>query len=525
MAGAVADARSPGRWLDEGSEQTGVLTRRDWTACALLAAGALVIRAIGLDSGLWLDEINGILAWMRPPLSEILTVYKGDGQHPLYALLGHASILLFGEHAWSVRLPAALFGAATVPMLYVLGRRVASRREALFAAMLLAVSYHHVWFSQNARGYTILTFFVLVGTYFLVRGLNEGRKIWFIGYGIAMALGAYTHITVVFPAIAQFLVVVWVVWRQRMDWRAPLIGFATAAAITLLLYAPILKQVIEWFLFRSSNFEGISTPSWAIGEAVRILRRGVIGGASAAIGVVAIAAGGLVFMMGMISYARRSGIVFALMTLPFLTTFAGALLARATMYPRFFFFLLPFAILMIVRGLDQAGSWVMRRRGGRGSAPANAHATRDERLSGAAPAHGLILGSALNLAAIAAFALSLSANYRYPKQDFGGAVRYVERNRQPNEMVMVAGAATGPVQLYYERAWPEVRSPAAIDSLVGSGTAGYWLMYTFPRYIAIGAPDLMRRIDETCGEREVFPGTVGGGDIIVCRVTREPQRS
>jgi hypothetical protein len=92
-----------------------------------------------------------------------------------------------------------------------------------------------------------------------------------------------------------------------------------------------------------------------------------------------------------------------------------------------------------------------------------------------------------------------------------------------DESVLLAGAVRGPVQEYYERTWPVVESPAAITSLAGSG--GYWIMYTFPRYIEFEFPDLMRHIDAVCATREVFPGTVGDGDIIVCHVPAESRPS
>lgn len=479
--------------------------RRDVWICVTLALIAFAARIIGLNGGLWLDEINGILDWMRPDYGEILTVYKGDGQHPLYALLGHTSIVLFGEHPWSVRLPAAVFGAACVPALYVLGRYVSTRREAIIASLLLAFSYHHVWFSQNARGYTMLTFFVLLGTYFLLRALAETRPGWYVAYGLAMAFGAYTHITVVFPALAHFLVALWSV--RRTGWRGPALGFGVAGGLTLLLYAPILRQVVWWFLFRPSNFEGVSTPAWALGEAIRILQRGIPGGATAALGLLALVAGGLILLAGAHGYWRQSRIVFALFMLPVLTTFAGALLARGTMYPRFFFFLLPYAILMVVRGFEVTASWPRRVTG-----PSASAAMRGRRI-----ANGLAAG------AILAFALSLGANYRYPKQDFGGAVAYIESNREANESVLLAGAVQGPIQQYYERTWPAVESPAAIDSIAGAG--GYWLMFTFPRYLEHDSPALMSHIDEVCRTRQVFPGTVGDGDIVVCHVVAESRRS
>src|SRR5262245_62590525 len=134
---------------------------RPSTAIVLLTAVgalALVLRVIALDSQLWLDEMFTARLIREHAPAELFTVYGNDTNHVLYTALAGLSVSWFGEHAWSVRLPALLFGVASVPATYLLGSLVASRWEGIVAAMLLAVSYHHVWFSQNARGYTAVAF-------------------------------------------------------------------------------------------------------------------------------------------------------------------------------------------------------------------------------------------------------------------------------------------------------------------------------------------------------------------------------
>ncbi len=489
-----------------GAGSSAALDRRDALACVLLVGLALAVRLVGVNGGLWLDEINGLMDWMRPSFGEILTDWKGDGQHPLYALLAHASLVILGEEAWTVRLPAVLFGVATIPLLYALARHAGSRLEAVLAATLLAVSYHHVWFSQNARGYTTLTFFVLLATYCLVRALTDWRTRWFAGWGVAIALGAYTHLTVAFPAIAHVLVMLTVLLagrtrpEARARWRPAAIGAAIALGATLLLYAPILGEVVWWFLYRPSNFEGISTPSWALAEAVRVLRQGIAGVAGALIGVIALAAGGAVMLAGAASFARQSRTVLALFTLPAILTFAGTLIVRGTMYPRFFFYVLPFLVLIAVRGALRLPHLLLARQRDPGPWP-------------------LRPGTALAALMIVASAFSLPYNYRHPKQDFGGALAWVDAHRQPGEAVVLVGATVGPYQRFYGRDWAEVSSVAELER-AGHGEAGYWLLYTFTRFIEVRTPDLMAKIRESCAEPAVFPGTVGGGDISVCRVTK-----
>src|SRR5580700_10778271 len=95
-----------------------------WGWLAVLTILAAVLRTISLNRGLWLDEITFLVVTVRQPLARIITVFPGDTQHPLYSVLARLSILTFGEHVWSLRLPAVVFGVASVPALYFLAASI-----------------------------------------------------------------------------------------------------------------------------------------------------------------------------------------------------------------------------------------------------------------------------------------------------------------------------------------------------------------------------------------------------------------
>lgn len=171
---------------------------RPWMWAALLTILGAALRIIGLNKGLWWDEISFLINTVRHPLVEIITVFPGDTQHPLYSILARLSIDLFGEHPWSLRLPAMIFGTLSIPAIYMLGVAVSTQAEALIAAALLSVSYHHVWFSQNARGYTALAFWALLSTMFLLEGIRTGHRRPYVLYAVAASLGIYTHLTMTF---------------------------------------------------------------------------------------------------------------------------------------------------------------------------------------------------------------------------------------------------------------------------------------------------------------------------------------
>jgi hypothetical protein len=470
-----------------------LLRGRPWAVLAALTALAALLRSIGSNSGLWLDEIITLVESVRRPLSEIVTTFPGNNQHTLYSVLAHLSVQAFGEAPWSLRLPALVFGAATPAMLYLFSREFTERLEALLGALLMAVSYHAVWFSQNARGYTTLAFFALLSSWLLLRGLRRGRMGDFLGYGAACALGAYTHLTMVFMVLGQ-LVACALRLGLPLDragiarWRFPLFGFALAAIVTLALYAPLLLDVKRFFLERTMPPD-VATPAWA-GKA---LLSGLQLGLGTAVGALA---GALLFVVGLWSYYRQSALLAALFVLPGLFTVAAVLALRQPIFPRFLFFLSSFGVLIVVRGAIEIGAWLSGKRTQR-------------------PEPVTFLGLLLVAAMTAAAAASLPFDYRYPKQDFAGAMRFVDARREAGEPVLTAGGAVYPFREYYKRDWPGIRSAAELRD-VRARSKRVWMIYTLAEYIEADAPDLNRTLREDCRAAEVFRGTVAGGDVTVC---------
>jgi mannosyltransferase len=462
---------------------------------------ALVARVINLNSDYWADEIFALVFSFRLPVGEVVTTFMGDNHHPLYSVFGRVSLVAFGESPWSVRLPAVLFGVASVPAVYAVARLVASRIEALLACLILAVSYHHVWFSQNARGYTLSGLLALLSTWTLVRMLDRGswRLAW--AYALFAALAAYAHLTMIFVAVGQAIVAATAIalperGTRRVDWRVPASAFVLAAMFTVLLYGPMLNQVLQFFLHQPSDLVEKSTPSWALREGIRVLLLG-LGGAEAALAAIVLAAGAAAGALGLASMFRTNRSAALAFVLPPLVVFAGALMGRGTMYPRFFFFAAGTAIIVLVRGLF-ASAELLRRRWTRLPAPA--------------------VATACCVLVVGASAVSLRYNYQYPKQDFAGAMRYVLATKAPDDVVGFAGVPRDPYPAVYGQNWPTIESVDEINALRQRGRM--WLIYTFPRYLGVGAPDLSAIVERDCHERAVFRGTVGGGDMIIC--TFEP---
>jgi hypothetical protein len=466
------------------------LSSRTTVLVGVLVAVALGLRIYDLGDGLWYDEIETLVDHARLPVGEILTTYRSQNQHPLYGLLARLSMTVFGDGAFGLRLPAVLFGTASVWAVFALGRRVAGIREGVLAALLFTVSYHHVWFSQNARGYSGLLFFALVGTTLFHRLLtdpNAGRRA-VLGYGLVMALAAYTHVTAVFISIAHALVGIGILWRSGAAAGSPgrraAFGLGASAGIGLALYGPLLGQLLGTLV--GPNPYAADTvwerPGWMVLEVARGLARGLPGG------WLTLAVGLAVAGAGVVSYARADRALAALFVLPGVLT-AGAVIALGhNLWPRFFFFAMGFAVLIAIRGALVLGRAVAGAAG--------------ERIATA----GLVV-------AAAGSALTVPRAY-HPKQDYDGAARFVEARATADDAIGTTDLTNYPYRYYYRRSWPALTGAAALDSLE-RGHARTFVLTTFSIRLAAVHPDLWDRLSRGYDTAAVFPGTVGGGEIVV----------
>jgi hypothetical protein len=134
------------------------------------------MRVLLLDyKGMWVDETFSV--WLAShSIADMLDwVIKIDQHPPLYYLLLNSWIARYGDTPYYARLLSVLFGAGTIPIIYLIGKRMSGEVVGLTAAVFLALSPYHIYFAQEARMYTLLTFNAAVAIYALVRLLTDVR--------------------------------------------------------------------------------------------------------------------------------------------------------------------------------------------------------------------------------------------------------------------------------------------------------------------------------------------------------------
>ncbi|MGE0126714.1 MAG: glycosyltransferase family 39 protein [Blastocatellales bacterium] len=174
-----------------------VLRDKFWIALSLILLAGLLLRLPNLNESLWNDEIwstNVLIGNLKALQNVILE----DLHPPFYQVFMFGWTQLFGDSELSVRMPPLLFGLASIFLVYVLAAKIADglagRKTALLASFLMAVSPVHMWYSQEARSYSSLLFFLLLSLVaYLKLKEPDARRIWFFVYFGALFSCTLTH--------------------------------------------------------------------------------------------------------------------------------------------------------------------------------------------------------------------------------------------------------------------------------------------------------------------------------------------
>ena len=467
-----------------------LLDRRAAVIIGAFSVLGIALRIPGLNSCLWLDEVTTLVDFARPSLAHIVTSFPNQNQHMLFSILAHASMRVFGESAWALRLPSVAFGIASIWALYLLGAKVVAQREAYLACALMTFSYHHVWFSQNARGYMGALFFATLATYFWLELLNRPGWPAATAYAAAAALGIWVHMTVVFVVAGHAVVsaAMLVSPRRRGSAAVVLAAFFLAATFTLQLHALSLPEFLSSARHEVSMPSEWTNPLWVIAESLRSLKIG-FAGAFVLLCAAALVIGGWASILLRMPHAAVG------MALPFVLGGVSMLISGHNLWPRFFFFGMGFVLLIVIHGAVNAPQWIARLLG---------------REYAVAPKIGFGLASIIILTSLS----TVPRCYALPKQDFTGARDYVRRYARDSAVATV-GLASNAYGRYYAPGWAAAESDAQVRQARASGNA--FLVYTLPIELKAFHPDVWAAVDREYEIVRVFPGTLGGGEVYVCR--------
>ena len=409
---------------------------------------------------LWYDEGFSV-SLARMSLAEITARTASDIHPPFYYYLLHFWILVFGSTEFSLRFLSTVFGVLTVPLIWAAGRRLLGVTAGLLAAALVAISPLFLWYSQEARMYTLVTFLCLLSTYLLLRIMDGrgGRAALWAAYVLTNVIAVYTHFYAFFVLAFQvvFFVCWWLMWsRGRVGQRwSTLASGLLCQGVVVVAYLPWSRFVLQRYGADVSYWEG----TLRVGE---VLRKTLItlstGHSILEIIAQPIALGYLLILLAAIAIlalraVRRRGqeegpdcVWIRLMDRPWLTLLGLVLYLalpclllvvisyqRAKFHPRYLMLSAPAFFLLIAGGFAGLFELAGSSTGRRGTL-------------------ALITGCVLLCFVGVASGYAIYNAYfdiDFLKDDFRSAAHFIEEHKGENEVVILTSGHFFPVFAYY----------------------------------------------------------------------------
>ncbi len=326
---------------------------RELGALALIAVLAAVLRFHSLAAKpFWFDEGVSVAIARLDWYNFARILWRREANMSLYYFLLHYW-LRFGGSEFFVRALSVLFAVASIPAIYLLGRRLFGARVGLTAAALLAVNAYHVQYSQDARSYSLMVLLCLLSSLYFLKCRTEPSVHNRTVYIVASALAVYAQFFSLLLVIGQWLSLTMlddeqVPEKTKNDWR----WIALLILPVLLFVATTGTGPLRW-VQRSSlkdlwafalNFTGNGGPVLLLAYSAACLA---------------------VVLSGMPLARRVSGEAWRVRFLGFWLVFpiASVLalsLAKAMFVPRYFVFCLPALLLLVACGVARLSSAWLR---------------------------------------------------------------------------------------------------------------------------------------------------------------------
>jgi len=214
-------------------------TDRRWILGCVGIGIVLRLFRIGYQN-IWIDES---ISLQLATYAEGLEFWRGlliDIHGPFTSALLHGWVKLGQSEAW-MRMLYAIPGVATIPLVYILGRRLLGRATGRLAALALALSPFHVWYSQEIRNYTWAMLWA-TGALILFTRIWDGQattRTW-VGLTALGVVSVLTNFSAVFLLISLSLIVL-----LRRPFSARFVGTWAIAMVAVGIV--FLPWFVDWF--------------------------------------------------------------------------------------------------------------------------------------------------------------------------------------------------------------------------------------------------------------------------------------
>ncbi len=331
------------------------MTKKELLLLSIVILSGLILRVGELNGLVTYDEAYTYVAFASRTWLGALSDYSLPNNHILHTLLIKTSTTFLGNHPWSLRIPTLLAGLGSIFVAYVLGRRIHSPAAGLAAAALLAYLPDFIRYTTDARGYSLVALFTLLGLlagFSLVEDEKNGRA-WLM-LSFCSTLGMFTIPTMFLPAMAIY---VWLgldalMKRNWLFLRNGLLSGLLTGLMTFVLYLPVIYYS-GWNRLIGNGFvqPDLSQNYYSVLFNIRLWDTWVMWNRGLPLILAVLLVAG--FLVALIKSLMKKQISYPLVLIVFLIAYI--VFRRPDLYDRFFSFAIPLYVLWAVAGLIEAG--------------------------------------------------------------------------------------------------------------------------------------------------------------------------
>jgi mannosyltransferase len=218
---------------------------------------SLALRLAGQHSWFWIDEALSV-GIASHPLRDIPGLLRQDGSPPLYYMLLHVWMRIFGRSETATHALSLVFGLAAIPVAFWAARRLFGRRAGWYCAALVASAPFITSFSRETRMYTLVMLLSLATTAFFLFVFARREHRYLPGLIAGTTVLLYTHNWSLFLCLGFAVALVPCVLAAQ-DRRQLLLQVGVWFGAVIALYAPWLPTL--WFQSQHTGAPWSTTPA------------------------------------------------------------------------------------------------------------------------------------------------------------------------------------------------------------------------------------------------------------------------
>lgn len=232
----------------------------------LLMIGS-IIRFYKLEySSLWLDEIYSMIGSDPDATWADVYEYGKMDQPPLFFLLLHGWLKLFGYTDFAGRALTCTFGLLGIVAMYFLGKEVKDEKLGLLASFITSINWFHTSISKEIRFYPLVFLLAALSFLFYLRSIRKSGALDFILYALFTGFLLNTHYYGMAVFVTQIIIFIFVLILFKRNSRFIVVGLISCgvAGLSFWHWLPIITNELNVSSFHATpvNFYFPFTFAW-----------------------------------------------------------------------------------------------------------------------------------------------------------------------------------------------------------------------------------------------------------------------